>query len=153
MGQLRDGVVKRGRTWSYVVRVNDPETGRSRPRWVGGFATEAEAKAARDEARVLARRGKYVDRSAVTVSAYLDSWLDAHALEVKPKTLASYRYLVERYVGPRIGSMPIQSVRPATVGSLYRELLATGGRRGRTAVHSDGGVRPCGTAQGVQRRR
>ncbi|MGN6173825.1 MAG: Arm DNA-binding domain-containing protein, partial [Streptosporangiaceae bacterium] len=52
--KLRGGVMKRGRSWSYVIRVKDPETGVSRPRWVGGFATEDEAKAARDEARVKA---------------------------------------------------------------------------------------------------
>jgi hypothetical protein len=48
--KLRDGVMKRGTTWSYVIRVKDPETGISKPRWVGGFATEQDAKAARDEA-------------------------------------------------------------------------------------------------------
>lgn len=47
--RLRDGVMKRGATWSYVIRVKDPETGISKPRWVGGFATEEDAKAARDE--------------------------------------------------------------------------------------------------------
>ena len=61
--KLRGGVMKRGRTWSYVIRVKDPETGVSRPRWVGGFDTEEEAKAARDEARVKARRGEYIDRN------------------------------------------------------------------------------------------
>ena len=35
--RLRDGVMKRGTTWSYVIRVKDPETGISKPRWVGGF--------------------------------------------------------------------------------------------------------------------
>jgi integrase len=60
--RLRDGVMRRGRTWSYVIRVKDPETGVSKPRWVGGFATEAAAKAARDEARVNARQGQYIDR-------------------------------------------------------------------------------------------
>jgi hypothetical protein len=28
--RLRDGVIKRGSTWSYVIRVNDPETGISK---------------------------------------------------------------------------------------------------------------------------
>ena len=46
MPRLRDGVMKRGTTWSYVIRVKDPETGISKPRWVGGFATEQDAKAA-----------------------------------------------------------------------------------------------------------
>jgi len=66
--RLRDGVMKRGRTWSYVIRVPDSATGVSRPRWVGGFATEEEAKAARDEARFRARRGEYVNRSTLTVA-------------------------------------------------------------------------------------
>src|SRR5215475_12359012 len=57
MPKLRDGVIQRGGSWSYVIRVPDPATGVSKPRWVGGLATEEDAKAARDEARVRARRG------------------------------------------------------------------------------------------------
>ena len=30
--RLRQGVMKRGSTWSYVIRVKDPETGVSKPR-------------------------------------------------------------------------------------------------------------------------
>ena len=63
VAKLRDGVMKRGHAWSYVIRIKDPETGASRPRWVGGFATEDEAKAARDEAHVKARRGEYIGRN------------------------------------------------------------------------------------------
>jgi integrase len=70
--RLRNGVMKRGTTWSYVIRVKDPETAVSKPRWVGGFATEDDAKAARDEARVKARHGEYIDRNRITVAAYLD---------------------------------------------------------------------------------
>ncbi|GAA4059544.1 hypothetical protein GCM10022214_10070 [Actinomadura miaoliensis] len=77
--------MKRGNTWSYVIRVRDPETGQSKLRWVGGFATEDDAKAARDEARVKARRGEYIDQNTITVGAYLDEWLDSHAFEIKPK--------------------------------------------------------------------
>ena len=29
--KMRDGLVRRGASWSYVIRVRDPETGRSRP--------------------------------------------------------------------------------------------------------------------------
>jgi hypothetical protein len=46
MPKLRDGVIKRGASWSYVIRVPDPTTGVSKPKWVGGFATEQDAKAA-----------------------------------------------------------------------------------------------------------
>jgi integrase len=129
--KLRDGVVKRGRTWSYVIRVKDPETGVSKPRWVGGFATEQEAKAARDEGRVQARRGEYMERNRITVTAYLDDWLDSHAMEIKPRTLLDYRACIRLYVTPRIGHLPIQAVRPSTITRLYRDLLTNGGHHGR----------------------
>ena len=129
--KLRDGVMKRGATWSYVIRVKDTETGISKPRWVGGYATEQEAKAARDEARVKAHRGEYIDRNRITVTAYLDDWIDSHAMEIKPRTLHDYRSCIRLYVTPRIGHLPIQAVRPSTITKLYRELLTSGGRDGK----------------------
>jgi integrase len=131
MSGLRDGVTKRGTTWSYVVRVTDPETGRSKPKWVGGFPTEVAAKAARDEARVAARRGEYVDRSALTLAEFLREWQVSHSVAVKPKTMHGYRELAERYVIPRIGGMRLQAVRPATLSRMYRDLLEGGGHNGR----------------------
>jgi integrase len=114
-----------------VIRVKDPETGVSRPRWVGGFATEEAAKAARDEARVKARQGEYIDRNSITVTAYLDDWIESHAMEIKPRTLLDYRACIRLYVTPRIGTMSVQAVRPSTITKLYRDLLTGGGRNGQ----------------------
>jgi hypothetical protein len=136
MSKLRDGLKQRGRTWSYVVRVPDPETGRTRPKWVGGFASEEAAKAARDEARVAARRGTYVDRSAETVRDYLAEWLDAHEASVKRGTIAGYRADVERYISPRIGGLRLQSLRPAIISRFYRDLATHGGKDGRPLAAS-----------------
>ncbi|MCG5215435.1 Arm DNA-binding domain-containing protein [Streptosporangium sp. KLBMP 9127] len=129
--KVRDGVVKRGKTWSYVIRVKDTETGESKPRWVGGFATEDDAKAACDEARVKARRGEYVDRNTITVGEYLDDWIEGHAMEIKPRTLSDYRSCIRLYVKPRLGSVRLQAVRPSMITKLYRDLLTTGGRTGK----------------------
>ncbi|WP_182905083.1 Arm DNA-binding domain-containing protein [Microbispora sp. H13382] len=118
--------MKRGSTWSYVIRVKDPETGESKPKWVGGFAIEDEAKAARDEARKNARRGEYVDRNEITVDEYLDMWIEDHAMEIKPGTLEDYRISIRLYIKPHIGKMRLQAVRPSTVTKLYRDLLARG---------------------------
>jgi integrase len=123
--------MKRGATWSYVIRVKDTETGISKPRWVGGYVTEQEAKAARDEARVKVHRGEYIDRNRITVAAYLDDWIDSHAMEIKPRTLHDYRSCIRLYVTPRIGHLPIQGVRPSTITKLYRDLLISGGRGGK----------------------
>ena len=117
MPRLRDGVIKRGGSWSYVIRVPDRATGISKPKWVGGFETEEDAKAARDEARVRARRGVYVNRSTSTVANYLAEWAEAHASTVKPKTLAGYRHDINHYIVPRIGRMRLQALRPAVYPS------------------------------------
>lgn len=130
MARLRDGVIRRGKTWSYVIRVTDP-SGVSKPRWVGGFASEDEAKAARDDARVAARRGQFVHRNQLTVEVYLRSWLEVHALEIRPKTHEDYRSLIERYVVPRIGRMRLQSVKPATLSTFYATLRREGGASGQ----------------------
>jgi integrase len=131
MPRLRDGVIKRGGSWSYVIRVPDAATGVSKPRWVGGFDTEEAAKAARDEARVRARNGQYVSRSTCTVADYLAEWLAAHAVAVKPKTLAGYRHDIDHYIVPRIGRTRLQALRPAVISKLYRDLAEHGGRDGQ----------------------
>ena len=131
MPRLRDGVIKRGGSWSYVIRVPDPAPGARKPRWVGGFETEEDAKAARDEARVRARRGEYVNRSTSTVAGYLAEWVEAHASTVKPKTLAGYRHDIDHYIVPRIGRIRLQALRPAVISMLYRELTEHGGRDGQ----------------------
>jgi integrase len=131
MPRLRDGVIKRGGSWSYVIRVPDPATGVTRPKWVGGFATEEAAKAARDESRIRARRGEFVNRSTSTVAGYLAEWVEAHAATVKPKTFAGYRHDIDHYIVPRIGRMRLQALRPAVISKLYRDLAEHGGRDGR----------------------
>ena len=123
-------MIRRGKSWSYVIRVTDSR-GVSKPRWVGGFATEAAAKRARDEARIAASTGGYVDRSVVTVEDYLAEWLVVHAVEVKPRTRAGYAHLIETYVEPRIGAIRLQALRSADLSRLYRDLLEGGGKDGR----------------------
>ena len=126
---MKDGVTQRGSTWSYVIRVADAD-GRTRPRWVGGFRTEEEAKGARDLARVAARRGIYVDRSNLKVCDYLDGWLTAHAVSLKPKSASGYRFIIDNCINPRIGRQKLQGLRPSRVSSLYSELLTTGSKSG-----------------------
>ncbi len=55
------------------------------------------------QAGVKARRGEYIDRSRLTIAAYLDDWIDSHAMEIKPRTLLDYRACIRLYVTPRIG--------------------------------------------------
>jgi integrase len=125
---MKNGIVKRGSTYSYVVRERDPATGDSKPRWKGGFKTRQEAIKARDKARAAAGDGESVIRSRDPLSDYLHSWLDA--LDVKPKTMDGYRYNVDHYVIPRLGATRLQDLTPQHLTRLYFSLRVDGGRAG-----------------------
>jgi integrase len=66
----------------------------------------------------------------ITVSAYLDQWIEAHSVEIKPKTLQDYRHLIDRHIKPYIGGLRLQVVRPAQIMKFYRDLVTSGGRTG-----------------------
>ncbi len=130
-GKMKDGIVKRGSTWSYVVRERDPETGVSRPRWVGGFRTRQDAKQARDKARAASHDGTYVSPAALTTGEWLDQWLAGHAATLKPTTLASYHAKVDQYLKPHLGAVRLQALSPSKLSKVWADLSASGGQGGK----------------------
>ena len=129
--KMRDGIIPRGTTWSYVVRERDPKTGKTKPRWVGGYPTRAAARKARDEARHSVNRGTYVAPQDLTVSAWLDRWITAHEVELKPSTARTYRANIDRYLKPAIGFERVQSLSPSQLSVLFREMRESGGKDGK----------------------
>ncbi len=132
---MRGSVIKRGRTWSYVVDVGrDPATGRRRQRWKGGFATRREAEKALGRALAAVGAGEVVDAGGLTVGAYLDQWLAGARPSLKPSTAKSYGELVQWYVRPRIGHAKLADLNALLIRNLYADLLIEG------AVRREGGV-------------
>jgi len=134
MAKMRNNLIKRGNTWSYAIRVADPATGESKQHMRGGYATQAEAAAARDAARVADAQGTFVLPTTQTLADYLAEWLDS--LNLKPKTIQGYRYNVERYIVPRIGGTRLRDLRAARLSKFYKDLAVNGGRNGDPLGHS-----------------
>ena len=85
-------VRKRGKSWAYVVNLPPGPDGRRRQKWTSGFRTRKEAEAHLADTIGQVHRGEYVERSRLTVGAYLnDEWLPAIRASVRPSTWASYR--------------------------------------------------------------
>lgn len=124
--QMKDGLVQRGTTWSYVVRVRDPLTGKKKAIMKGGFPTRQEAKTARDEARTTVNKGTAVMPTRLTVREYLEQWLEASGSRVRPTTLASYRQHVNGLIVPVLGGERLQELTPAMIDRLYALLLREG---------------------------
>jgi integrase len=129
--KMRDGIIRRGNGYSYVVRERDPETGRSKPRWVSGFPTRKAAKEARDEARNSVNKGTYVAPQDLTVSAWLDRWMDGHEVELKPSTAKTYRDKIELYLKPTLGHEKVQALSPSRLSVVWRDLQDHGGMGGK----------------------
>ena len=129
--EMRDGIIQRGTTWSYVVRERDPQTGTTKPRWVGGFPTRTAARKARDSARNAVNKGTYVSPANLSAGEYLDKWITAHEIGLKPSTAASYRAIIGRYLKPAIGHERVQSLSPTRLSTLFADLYARGGKGGK----------------------
>lgn len=128
---MRDGIIKRGNGWTYVVRELDPATGKTKSRWVSGFPTRKAAVQARDEARNAVHRGTYVAPQDLTVAAWLDTWMDAHAVELKPSTVKTYRDKIRLYLVPAIGHERLQALSPSRLSIVWRDLHTSGGKGGK----------------------
>jgi integrase len=64
------------------------------------------------------------------VGEYLDRWIDAHEVGLKPSTAISYRANVNRYLRPALGHERLQSLSPSRLSVLFRDLYEHGGKDG-----------------------
>jgi integrase len=128
---MRGSVLKRGPTWSYVMYLGrDDQTGKKQQKWVGGFRTKKLAENALTEALERLRTGTWTDPGRQTVGEYLQGWLTSVTPSLRPTTAASYRWVIETWVEPRIGKVRLGALTPARLSALYGDLLANGRTRG-----------------------
>ena len=126
---MQGHVRKRGARWYFWVELERGPDGKRRQKSVGGFPTRRAAEDALEELRGEVRRGEYVERSPVTLTAFLtDEWLPARRAVIRATTWDHYRRIVEAYVAPTIGARPLSDLSPGHLNALYADLLQ-GGRR------------------------
>lgn len=127
-------VVERdGRFYAVLYDGIDPITGRERRRWpaAGSSRADAERIAAtiERERRVGEEAGASV--AGVMVARFLTAdWLPGKRMTVRATTYRRYEWMVEHYVIPAIGAVPLRRLRSDHLEGLYAELLTTKGRTG-----------------------
>ena len=127
---MRGSVVKRGRTWTYVLYLGRDESGHKRQKWTGGFRTRREAEAALTSALGRMQAGTWVDPGRQTLADYLEEWLASVKPSLAPATWASYELMLSKWVVPRVGKRQLATLTPAHLNKCYAELLESGGRDG-----------------------
>jgi integrase len=94
------------------------------------FRTRREAEAFERSERTARDRGTWADPQAgtVTFTAYAETWLAARTVRgraVAPRTVETYRYLLDQHLSPTFGSTPLAKINAAAVRSWHARLLRT----------------------------
>ena len=67
----------------------------------------------------------------LTLGRYLtERWMPRRRQRLQPTTAHRYEWMIENYIEPALGSMPLRSLHAEHFDRFYTELLATGGRHG-----------------------
>ena len=117
-------VQRRDRWYAVAYEGIDPITGRDRRRWHPAADEDAAQAVA---GRLAGHRPCDRGRLGVTVGRYLTTrWLPAREASLRPTTHFRYVKMVEQYVLPRLGRVPLERLRAPQVQRLYAELLDRG---------------------------
>ena len=60
----------------------------------------------------------------------VDTWMQRKRRRVRPSTAKRYEWMVEHYIAPVVGDLPLDTVAPTTSTMLYERLVMTGVRHG-----------------------
>jgi len=100
----------------------------------GGHRTRKEATVTAARLVTDASRGRYVSPAKLTLADYLTGeWLPSReTADLSETTRDTDRTVVEAWVIPWIGGVPLQKLSARDLDKLYRELRSRGGRGGRS---------------------
>ena len=132
-GNVRQRSKLRQDSWTVQVYMGrDPDTGKKRYHSEAVLGTKALAERRLTELLQELDRGVLAQSSGLTLGEYLDEWLEGHAsLQNKARTVVGYRGVVERYLKPSLGNVPLERVRVRDVEDMEKRLLRRGGAGGK----------------------
>src|SRR5262245_5000127 len=131
MSMRPTGHIRQRSSGSFEIRYSlgtDPATGRRR------MATSTVKGKRRDAERELRRLlrtldiGEHVDPTRMTVRQWLEAWLSTVSTEISPKSHERYSEIVENFLLPALGNLPLVKLAPCHIQEAYNK-WATGGRR------------------------
>jgi integrase len=109
--------------WSIVLDVPDPKTGKRKRRWHSFIGTKRQAQVRCAELITGLQAGGGIDPARVTVTAYLDKWLDHVRPQVTPKTYERYSSIVRANIKPAIGTVKLAKLQPIQISTAYSAAL------------------------------
>lgn len=122
---------RRGASWELRVYLGrDPVSGRKR------YATRSVRGPRRQAERVLrgmvtAAEAGATHRAGATFGELCDTWLAHASSHLAANTVTETRRILDRFLLPALGHVPVAALRPEHLDDLYARLLREGGRDGK----------------------
>lgn len=137
---LRGSVVRRSvNSWAVKLYLGlDPQSRKERQKWVGGFKTEAEAKAYLITVATSPAYGSGIGAFGSIRQRFGDfmtDWLEKAPCSEKERATRRSRY--HRHVAPYLAHVPLAKVAPATIETLITERLTGLSGTTRRKVYKD----------------
>ena len=132
---MRGSLTRRGvRSWR--LKYDLPTNGGPRQtHYITLHGTRGEAQAQANKVLTDIAGGTHVDPSQETVAAFVERWLTDWAHDnVSNKTWTRYANLLRNHLASRVGTLPLQKLRPADLQTIYAE-MAREGLADRTRLH------------------
>jgi len=114
-------VRKRGNKYYAVLYLKD-DRGNKKQKWFSGFTTRKSAN------EFIAR--KILESAnpnvAETIEKYLETWFSFQQARLRPSTIRSYQWLINRYIVPKFGSFTLPEITPQHIQTFYSVLIDNG---------------------------
>ena len=125
VGRRRFGRVRKLPSGRWQARYSSPD-GREHPA-PDTFATKTAADRWLASVETDMSRGRWVDPRSrqLLLSGYVESWLAARP-DLKIRTRELYRWLLNKYVLPRLGDLPLDKITPTVVRGWHAKLVRDG---------------------------
>jgi integrase len=126
-----DGVLsgRQGTVYDVNIKYNSGEGKKTYSK--KGFASKKEALRHEAEMRVKLQNPHYAalirpyGKSAL--GQYLNDWVENYArVNLRPSTYDGYKRVIERYINPYIGNVPLNQLIPSMVDNMFRQIMEKG---------------------------
>ena len=125
---MRGSIKKDGNSWNVVFDLGkDPVTGKRKQKRKRGFKTKKEAEKYINEQLNAIDKGTYFEPSEISLTEYLDYWLDNHAKpNTAQRTYENYQYMINVHLKPVLGHINISKLQPSHLQEYYAQKLSNG---------------------------
>lgn len=64
-------------------------------------------------------KNTFIDSKDMTLSAYMERFMQTQENSLRPKTIESYQYLIKKHINPELGAIKLTKLRPDVIQNFY----------------------------------